>query len=122
MVAKNNAYESLYQRLESREGEEVIKLARPRERRIRDLGSIRCIKDEDGKIPIEDTKIHGRAIFYKLFNEKRVGISQCNVQRGQEEPLSIGTCHHITKEEIRKPLKQMKAGKAVSSYSIPVSQ
>ena len=47
-VAKSNAYERLYQRLNSKEGEnEVFRLARAREGRTRDLGSVRCIKDED---------------------------------------------------------------------------
>ena len=46
-VAKNNAYERLYPKLSDKGGEnEVFKLARARERRTRDLGSVRCIKDE----------------------------------------------------------------------------
>jgi len=44
-VAKNNVYEKLYLRLNSKVGEnEVFKLARARERRKRDLGSVRCIR------------------------------------------------------------------------------
>ena len=43
-VAKNNAYERLYQKLNSKGGEnEVFKLARARERRTRDLSSVRCM-------------------------------------------------------------------------------
>ena len=77
-IAKNNACERLYQRLNSKEGEnEVFKLARVRERRTRDLSRVRCIKDEDGKILVEDTKVHERwqSYFYKLFNGKRFDIS-----------------------------------------------
>ena len=49
-VAKNNAYERLYKKLNSKGGEnEVFRLARARERRTRDLSTIRCIKDEDGR-------------------------------------------------------------------------
>ena len=41
-VAKTNAYERLYQRLESKEDEkEIFKLARAGERRTRDLSSVR---------------------------------------------------------------------------------
>ena len=48
-VAKNNAYERLYQKLESKEGEkEVFKLASAREKKSRDLGCARCIKGGDG--------------------------------------------------------------------------
>jgi len=58
VVAKDNAYEKLYQRLNSKEGEsEVFKLARARERRTRDLSSVRCIKDEDGTVIVEDAKV-----------------------------------------------------------------
>jgi len=46
-IAKSKAYNRLYQKLESKEGEkEIFKLARVRERRTRDLGVVRCIKDE----------------------------------------------------------------------------
>jgi len=57
-LAKNNAYERLYQRLDSRDSErDIFKLARATERQIRDLSSIRCIKDEDSTVLIEDTKL-----------------------------------------------------------------
>ena len=57
-IAKNNAYQRLYHRLNSKEGErEVFKLARAKESWTRDLSSVRCIKDEDGKVLIEDTKL-----------------------------------------------------------------
>ena len=60
-VAKNNAYERLYQKLSPKGGEnEVFKLARARETRIRNLGSVRCIKDEEGRVPVEDAKVRER--------------------------------------------------------------
>ena len=44
-VTKDNAYEKLYQRLNSKEDEsEVFKLARARERQSRDLSSVRRLK------------------------------------------------------------------------------
>ena len=58
-IAKNQAYESLYQKLNSKEGEnEVFKLARAREKRTRD--NVRCIKDEDGRVLVEDAKVQER--------------------------------------------------------------
>ena len=53
-VAKSLAYDRLYQKLATKEG---FKLARARERRTRDLGVVRCIKDEDGKVLPEDAEI-----------------------------------------------------------------
>jgi len=51
-IAKNNAYEKLYRKLNSNGGEnEVFKLAKATERRTRDLSSVRCIKDEGWEGP-----------------------------------------------------------------------
>ena len=58
VVVKSMTYDKLYQKLETKEGEnEVFKLARARERRIRDLGVARCIKYENGRVLCEDAEI-----------------------------------------------------------------
>jgi len=50
-VAKSLAYDRLCRRLGTKEREkEVFKLERARERRIRDLDVVRCIRDENGKV------------------------------------------------------------------------
>ena len=48
----------------------MFKLARLREKKTRDLGDIRCIKDEDGKVLVEEAKIRERwrSYFSTLFN------------------------------------------------------
>jgi len=77
-VAKNNAYDRLYQKLSTKGGEnEVFKLARAREKRTRDLGSMRCIKDEEGRVLVEDAKVRERwqGYFCKLFNEEGLDVS-----------------------------------------------
>ena len=54
VVAKSIAYDRLYKKLETKEGEkEVFKLARVREKRTRDLGDMRCIKDKNGKVLVK---------------------------------------------------------------------
>jgi len=54
-------YNRLYQKLETKEDEkEVFKLGRARERRTRDLGIVRCIKDENVKVLFEDAEIKER--------------------------------------------------------------
>ena len=70
-VAKSQAFDRLHHRLGSKERErEVFKLARARERRTRDLGVVRCIKDEEGKVLTEDADIKERwqSFFAKLLN------------------------------------------------------
>ena len=60
-VAKCGAYDRLYRKLETKEGEkEVFKLAKARERSTRDLGVVRCIKDENGRVLSGDAEIKGR--------------------------------------------------------------
>ncbi|AQK53164.1 hypothetical protein ZEAMMB73_Zm00001d050857 [Zea mays] len=45
--AKGRAYDDLYQRLSTKEEEkDVYKMARIRERKMRDLNQVKCIKDE----------------------------------------------------------------------------
>jgi len=57
-VAKSMTYDRLYQKLKTKEDEkEVFKLARTKERRTRDLGVVRCIKDGNGRMLCEDVEI-----------------------------------------------------------------
>jgi len=70
-IAKNKAFERLYQKLETRKGKkDVFKLARAREKKTRDLGNVKCIKGEYGKVLVEDTRIGEiwRSYFSMLFN------------------------------------------------------
>ena len=61
IVAKNNAYDMLHQKLETKEGEkDIFKLARVRQRKTKDLGNIRCIKDNNRKVLVEEAKIKER--------------------------------------------------------------
>ena len=70
-VAQSRAFDRLYQKLETKEGEkEVFKLVRARKRRTRDLGVVRCIKDENRRVLCEDAGIKQRwqRYFSKLLN------------------------------------------------------
>ena len=45
--ARGRAYEDLYQRLDTKEGErDIYKMAKIRERKTRDVDPVKCIKDE----------------------------------------------------------------------------
>jgi len=79
-VAKNKAYEKLQQKLDSKECEkEVFNLGRG--------GSVTYIKDEDGKVLINDTKIDERwqSYFYELFNGEMFHISQQSEQKSEQK-------------------------------------
>jgi len=118
-VAKSQAFDRLYHRLGTKEGEkEVLKLARARERKTRDLGVVRCVKGEEGKVLIEDVEIKERwqRFFIKLLNRKGVREDPS----GGEESSEQSADDHITKEEIREALQKMSNGKAVGTDQIPV--
>ena len=69
--ARTKVYQDIYARLDSKEGEkDIYRIARMREKKTRDLGIIRYIKDHNQKVLVKDTDIKERwkDYFDKLFN------------------------------------------------------
>ncbi|XP_070013437.1 uncharacterized protein [Nicotiana sylvestris] len=59
--AKTVVYSRMYEELGQREGEtQLFRLAKLRERKARDLDRVRCIKDDDGRVLMEDSRIKRR--------------------------------------------------------------
>ncbi len=85
-MAKEEAYEELYTKLDTREGAKIIyKLAKSRDRRGRDISDTAYVKDEDGTILTESGKIKGRRwnFFDKLFNAENPREQLDELQKGQ---------------------------------------
>nr|XP_043619693.1 uncharacterized protein LOC122591493 [Erigeron canadensis] len=60
-IAKERAYEELYRKLDSKEGEnEIFRIAKAREKRRRDLGDVIYIKDENGRSIVKEGDIRKR--------------------------------------------------------------
>ena len=60
-VAKDKAYDDLYQRLDTKEGEkDIYRMARIRERKTRDIKQIKCIKDGTDRLLVKDEEIMDR--------------------------------------------------------------
>ena len=60
-VAKGKAYDDLYQRLATKEGEkDIYRMARICERKTRDINQIKCIKDETDRLLVKDEEIMDR--------------------------------------------------------------
>ncbi|KAK3526042.1 hypothetical protein QTP70_012807 [Hemibagrus guttatus] len=116
--AKQKAYDELYTRLDTREGEkDLYRLARQRDRDGKDVQHVRVIKDRDGRVLTSEKSVQRRwkEYFEELMNEenereKRVEGVNSVEQKGDK----------IRKDEVRKALKRMKSGKAVGPDDIPV--
>ena len=68
-VAKGKAYDNLYQRLGTKEGEkDIYRMARIREHKTRDINQIKWIKDETDRLLVKDDKIKGR---WREYFDKR---------------------------------------------------
>ena len=69
--AKGRAYDDLYQRLSTKEGEkDVYKMARVHDRKIMDLNQVKSIKDARDQLLVkeEDIKLRWREYFDNMFN------------------------------------------------------
>ena len=116
--AKNNAYDELYQELDSKEGERTLyRLARKRHQAGKDVQQVRMMKDKDGKVMTdEETVLRIWKEYYKgLMNEENERERREN--DGERVNLEV---EKISKEEVRENMKRMKNGKAVRPDDIPV--
>ncbi|GJZ54673.1 hypothetical protein Tco_0609558 [Tanacetum coccineum] len=120
--AKDKAYEDLYKKLDSKEGaNDIYRIAKARERRRRDLGNIRYIKDEEGRTIVieEDIRKRWGEYFSSLFNESRPERSV--VVENSSQPLQLD-CYYsrINQGEVRVALQKMGRNKAVGPDQIPI--
>jgi hypothetical protein len=69
--SQGQAYEGLYQRLDTKEGErDIYKMAKIPERKTRDVDQVKCIKEGADQLLVKDDDIkhRWREYFDKLFN------------------------------------------------------
>ena len=56
--ARAKVYKKVYEKLDTKEVEkDIYKIARIRERKTKDLCTVRCVKNEDQKILVQDKEI-----------------------------------------------------------------
>jgi len=105
-------------------GNEVFRLAKARERQTRDISTVRCIKDEDGRALVEDVVVQERwqGYFCKLFNGEGLDVEGdlSTEHVAGEEQQNYGSGQPITREEVKEALRKMKSDKAVGPDNIPV--
>ncbi|KAK3515926.1 hypothetical protein QTP86_020334, partial [Hemibagrus guttatus] len=116
--AKQKAYDELYTRLDTREGEkDLYRLARQRDRDGKDVQQVRFIKDRDGRVLTSEECVQRRwkEYFEELMNEENEREKRVEGVNSVEQKVD-----KIRKDEVRKALKRMKSGKAVGPDDIPV--
>ena len=122
-VGRSRAYDKLYRKLETMEGEkEVFKLARARERRTRDLGVVRCIKDENGKVLSEVAEINERwqRYFFTLLNSEVTDDSRSRERESRDTDPDPRLGEPMSKDEIKETLMKMSTGKSEGLDQISV--
>ncbi|KAK3522566.1 hypothetical protein QTP86_024988, partial [Hemibagrus guttatus] len=116
--AKQKAYDVLYTRLDTREGEkDLYRLARQRDRDGKDVQQVRVIKDRDGTVLTSEESVQRRwkEYFEELMNEENEREKRVEGVNSVEQKVD-----KIRKDEVWKALKRMKSGKAVGPDDIPV--
>ena len=89
---------------------------------MRDLGDVKCIKGDEGKVLVKESKIRKRwwSYFSNRFSGEKTYYSLC-VQNGEEKGhQNYRLCSRMSKEEARDALRKMKPERAVSPDLIPM--
>ncbi|MFS7929467.1 hypothetical protein Hanom_Chr04g00332881 [Helianthus anomalus] len=113
----------MYERLETKEGEhDMFKISKARERRRQDLGVVKFIKGEDGRVLVKehDIKLRWQTYFHNLFNDGRAYQQVSSNPMTQMRQQNNYYCRRITHEEVRMALRKMGRGKAVGLDNIPI--
>ena len=117
-MAKGRAYDNLYARLETKEGEkELYRLARQRDRAGKDVQNVRVIKDENGNVMVNSEAVLKRwkEYFEKLMNEEN------NRDPRTEKPEVVNEeVNCVSREEVKNAPRRMKKGKAVGPDELQV--
>ena len=115
--AKWIAYRDMYKSLEEQGGvNTAIRIAKCRKKRSEDVSQIRCIKNKDGEVLLDDDKIKGR---WKEYFEELLNVENDRIQRDVQQ-REIRDVQAISEEEVRDAMRKMKNNKAVGPDNIPI--
>ena len=115
-MAKGRAYDNLYERLETKEGEKKLyRLARQRDRARKDVKHLRVIKDENGNVMVNSKPVLKRwkEYFEKLMNKENDG------EPWTEKAEVVNEEVNCVSREVKNALR-MKKGEAIGPDELPV--
>ena len=114
--AKAAALESMYENLESREGQKrIFKVAKERNKASKDITAVKQIKDKDENVLVDPDMIKQR---WKDYYEELLNQENPRVRRGGGVGR-LGEVPPITETEVNEALRKVKRGKGVGPDLIP---
>ena len=117
-MAKRRAYDNLYARLETKEGEkELYRLARQIDRAGKDVQHVRVVKDENGNVMVNLEAVLKR---WKEYFEKMMNEENNRDPRTEKAEVVTKEVNCVSREEVKNALRRMKKGKAVGPDELPV--
>ncbi|XP_070027766.1 uncharacterized protein [Nicotiana sylvestris] len=100
----------------------LFRLAKARERKVHDLDQVKCIKDGDGRVLLDEAHIRRRwqTYFHILFNKE----GDMNIVLGElkhsKSCQDFGYCRRIKVEEIKEAMCRMSRGREIELDKILV--